>query len=321
MKSAFSGKLVLLEAILLILSVDWISSQDPDIVRTCTAYKKSVWEETSEFGFLLEGSPSIFKTSDKCTSYAPLIIGGGPALPKEFPHAARLGHRSDDDNGQLEWFCGGTLISNRHVLTAAHCHFSTVGSVNIVRLGDLEFDTNTDDADPEDFEVKDHTLHPDYSYPALYNDISVVRLSKAVTFNEYKHPACLPFADGRSVSSFIAIGWGQLEIVPRTENKKLQKVKLDNYNTRCTITTEKNEELPEGYNHTTQLCIGSTKHKDTCNGDSGGPVLIYHNSFPCMYHVMGITSVGLSCDTPDLPAMYTRVHFYLDWIKRQLAKI
>jgi len=39
-----------------------------------------------------------------------------------------------------------------------------------------------------------------------------------------------------------------------------------------------------------------------------------------MYHVMGITSIGVACDTPDLPAMYTRVHFYLDWIKQQLAK-
>eukprot|EP00099_Drosophila_melanogaster_P023796 NP_651662.1 uncharacterized protein Dmel_CG11842 [Drosophila melanogaster] len=318
MSSAIFAKIVQLGAVLLVSFVAWASAQDSDIARTCTAYKRSVWEETSEFSFLIENAPIIYKTLDKCTSYAPLIIGGGPAVPKEFPHAARLGHK--DENGEVEWFCGGTLISDRHVLTAAHCHYSPQGSVNIARLGDLEFDTNNDDADPEDFDVKDFTAHPEFSYPAIYNDISVVRLSRPVTFNDYKHPACLPFDDGRLGTSFIAIGWGQLEIVPRTENKKLQKVKLYNYGTRCRITADRNDELPEGYNATTQLCIGSNEHKDTCNGDSGGPVLIYHMDYPCMYHVMGITSIGVACDTPDLPAMYTRVHFYLDWIKQQLAK-
>ncbi|XP_016987307.2 venom protease [Drosophila rhopaloa] len=320
MRSAYPGMLAVLGAVLVILSVDGVTAQDPDIVKTCTDYKKKVWEETSEFSFLMEGAPIIYKTLDKCKSYAPLIIGGSPALPKEFPHAARLGNRNDDD-GELSWFCGGTLISTHHVLTAAHCHFSPIGSVNIVRLGELEFDTSSDDAEPEDFTVKDHTIHPDFHYPVLYNDISVVRLDRKVSFNEYKHPACLPFADGGSDSSFIAIGWGQLEIVPRTENKKLQKVKLFNYRTRCSTTTESNDELPEGYNRTTQLCVGSSQHKDTCNGDSGGPVLIYHHSFPCMYHVMGITSVSTSCDTPDLPGLYTRVHFYLDWIKQEISKI
>ncbi|XP_017041605.1 serine protease snake [Drosophila ficusphila] len=318
MNSAFSAKIFYIGAVLLISALDSAAAQDPDLVKTCTAYKKSVWEETSEFSFLIEGAPIIYKTLDKCTAYAPLIIGGAPALPKEFPHAARLGHR--DDDGSLDWFCGGTLISNRHVLTAAHCHFSSQGSINIVRLGDLEFDTNTDDADPEDFAVQNFTLHPGYTHPAIYNDISVVRLARAVTFNEYKHPACLPFDDGRSTVSFIAIGWGQVEIVPRTENKKLQKVKLYNYGTRCTVTADRNEELPDGFNATTQLCIGSNEHKDTCNGDSGGPLVVIHKDYPCMYHVMGITSVGVFCDTPDLPAMYTRVHFYLDWIKQEMAR-
>ncbi|EDX16023.1 GD11950, partial [Drosophila simulans] len=97
-------------------------------------------------------------------------------------------------------------------------------------------------------------------------------------------------------------------------------VRLFNYGTHCRITADRNDEFPVGYNATTQLCIGSQEHKDTCNGDSGGPVLICHDEHPCMYHVMGITSVGVACDTPDVPGMYTRVHFYLDWIKQQLAK-
>lgn len=145
-----------------------------------------------------------------------------------------------------------------------------------------------------------------------------------MTFNEYKHPACLPFTDGRKSSSFIAIGWGQTALVPRPgseSSKILKKVKLFNFNTRCKLTAEINEELPNGYNASSQICIGSHEpSQDTCNGDSGGPVLTIHKQYPCMYHVEGITSVAVACDTPDFPGMYTRVHYYLDWIKKEMAK-
>ncbi|BFF90581.1 serine protease snake [Drosophila madeirensis] len=317
MQTAFTIKFVQLGAALLWLATDWTTAQDQDLVRSCAAYKKSVFEETSEFSLLYLNAPIIYKTRDTCSSYTPLIIGGGPALPKEFPHAARLGNR-DEDN-EINWFCGGTLISNLHVLTAAHCLYSENGAVNVVRLGELEFDNDKDDADPEDFGVANSTVHPGYAHPIIYNDIALLRLSRPVTFNEYKHPACLPFHDGSSDQTFIAIGWGQVKVVSES-SKKLRKVRLNNYGTRCSTTSEPNEELPNGYNGTTQICIGSKEHKDTCNGDSGGPVLTYHKDFPCMYHVMGITSTGNFCDTPDFPGLYTRVHQYLDWIKAEMAK-
>jgi len=50
----------------------------------------------------------------------PLIVGGQPAQPREFPHMARLGRRQDQGS-RVDWFCGGALISERFVLTAAHC--------------------------------------------------------------------------------------------------------------------------------------------------------------------------------------------------------
>lgn len=188
----------------------------------------------------------------------------------------------------------------------------------MVRLGELDFDSDTDDAQPEDFGVQNSTEHPDYKYPLLYNDIGVIELTRGVRMNVYKHPACLPFDDGDRYESFIAPGWGHTTFAGRDSNR-LRKVKLNRFANNCPVADEI-EELSSGYNASTQMCIGSNEQKDTCNGDSGGPVLTYHADYPCMYHVMGITSSGIGCGTPNVPSVYTRVHFYLDWIKQEIAK-
>ncbi|XP_020799632.1 serine protease snake [Drosophila serrata] len=308
-----------LGTLLVLFSGSLVLGQNPDPAaeKSCTFFKKTVFEQRIPISPFFPNAPITYHTLDSCSGSRPLIVDGTPAEPKEFPHAARLGHR--DANNEIKWFCGGTLISNRIVLTAAHCFYTNLGAVNVVRLGELEFDTDTDDAEPEDFGVSRLIEHEEYRDPALYHDIGMVRLDREVKFNLYKHPACLPFDDGEQHETFIAIGWGQ-KAFARKESKKLLKVQLRGYGQRCLETTDANEELPNGFNTTIQLCIGSKDNKDTCNGDSGGPALAYHKVFTCMYHVMGITSGGVSCSTPDIPSAYTRVHYYLDWIKRELAK-
>ncbi|EDW82961.1 uncharacterized protein Dwil_GK22568 [Drosophila willistoni] len=292
---------------------------DPAAVESCDLFKRTVFEKRVATSFFFSNAPIEYDIVDSCVGSRPLIVDGTPADPKEFPSAARLGYYNMADN-KTKWFCGGTLITNRLVLTAGHCLYTDIGPVNIVRLGELEFENDKDDADPEDFGVLRTILHPDYKHPLLYNDIALIRIDRAVTFNVYKHPACLPYDDGESHESFIAIGWGQQKLAGRPSNKLL-KVTLKGYGKRCLTDLESNSELPNGYDASTQLCIGSPDSKDTCNGDSGGPVLSYHNKHPCMYNVMGITSSGISCDTPNIPSVYTRVHYYMDWLKQEIAKV
>lgn len=314
MTSLYEVSLLLL--LLIYCSIVLCQDPDPVVKDACTLYKQTVFEERVPVSFFFPNAPVTWETIDSCQGSRPLIVGGKPADPKEFPHMARLGNRNSDN--KTNWFCGGTLISNRLILTAAHCLYSEVGAVNVVRLGELDFASDTEDAQPEDFGVRNATEHPDFKHRMLYNDIAILELDRPVNFSVYKHPACLPFDDGHRHDNFIAIGWGHKKFAGK-ESTKLLKVNLNNFENRCGAVSDI-DELPNGYDVNTQLCVGSTESKDTCNGDSGGPLLIYHEKFPCMYHVMGITSLGIDCDTPNVPSLYTRVHHYLDWIKQQMAR-
>ncbi|XP_017844775.1 phenoloxidase-activating factor 3-like [Drosophila busckii] len=270
--------------------------------------------DSSEELFFLLILQFIFVLTD-CTG-DDFVLGGEPAEPKEFAFMARLGNR----NGKnvTNWLCGGTLINNRVVLTAAHCLYSEIGAVNMVRLGELDFDEKTEDADPEDFGVQSATAHPGYNPPNVYNDIALIELDRVVTLSRYKQPACLPLDNGDRVDKFIAIGWGAVSL-EGSDSSLLLKVELHNYGNDCP-TAKDIEELPNGFNASTQLCIGSAERKDTCNGDSGGPALSFNTKDPCLYRIMGITSIGNSCGHPNSPTFYTRVHFYLNWIKQQIEK-
>lgn len=182
----------------------------------------------------------------------------------------------------------------------------------------MDFDSVTDEAEPEDFGVKQLIEYPQYNNSLPYHDIGLVKLSSAVEFNRYKHPACLPvLSNAETLKTLIAIGWGHLKFGgPSSSN--LQKVSLKLYSyTSCQWLAdgaEGLERLPQGLKNS-QMCAGSTEAKDTCQGDSGGPLLTQHSQYPCMYNVVGITSMGVGgCAIPNVPAIYTRVKYYIKWI-------
>ncbi|XP_036343140.1 serine protease snake-like [Rhagoletis pomonella] len=284
-------------------------------VKKCTEVKQLIFEEVRTFSAFIHGAEELSFTVDNCKPYAPLIVGGTPASPREFPHIARLGREEKDRS--IEWFCGGTLVSDKYVLTAAHCLSSSRGEVNVVRLGELEFEKESDDAQPEDIRVRRYVEHKNYESGTIYNDIALIELDRAVNFDAYKHPACLPTTSGDEFEKFVAIGWGSIHFAD-ADSKKLLKVTLHRFDFHsCQRITESGDvdQLPRGVDNRSQICAGSNEAKDTCSGDSGGPLLAYHPSFPCMYTIVGVTSFGMGCGTPNQPGVYTRVYNFINWIR------
>lgn len=273
--------------------------------KKCQEYRKLTVRTASIIPLVVNPNP-LRVTSFNCSKTVDLIVGGEVAKKNEFPHQALLGWIDGDT---YKFDCGGSLISKRYVLTAAHCLKRS--DPDIVRLGEHNID---DDSDNQvDFEIESITMHPDYKFKASYHDIALIKLTENVRFSKVIRPACLWAGQNINVSAVVATGFGSLETAGSGSNL-LRKVVLQFMDKQICEEQFTGRQFSAGLIDE-QLCIGSeTSGKDTCQGDSGGPIQTILETKGCTYHIIAITSVGpLSCG--ESPALYTRVSSYIDWIE------
>ncbi len=139
------------------------------------------------------------------------VHGGVDSLPFEFPFATLIGYPDSRGGRDVKYFCGGTIINRRYILTAAHCLFITrenPASPTEVRVGEVDLKQPIDcvsgtlNADevrcappPQNIEIEDIIIHEGYDnkFP-LYNDIGLLRLKKPIELNNNTQPVCLPLA-------------------------------------------------------------------------------------------------------------------------------
>ncbi|XP_055644449.1 serine protease snake-like isoform X2 [Toxorhynchites rutilus septentrionalis] len=256
-------------------------------------------------------NPFVIKfESSNCSTSVDLIVNGEAAKRGEFPHQALLGLIKESSPEEIDFFCGGSLISERHVLTAAHCEDPTV-----VRLGEHDL---REDESQVDFEVDEMVRHPNYTLRLSYHDIALVRLNTAVMFSSFMRPACLWTSVPLNQSTVIATGFGLTEFAGNGSSI-LMKVTLDVMNkTSCEEKFAGTKLFKQGIRDE-QLCVGSQQEaKDTCNGDSGGPIQVVTDSSTCVLHIVGVTSVGNSCGVGRTDSIYTEVARYIDWIEGEV---
>lgn len=184
-----------------------------------------------------------------------------------------------------------------------------------MKLGDLVLNSDNDGAQPETRSVVRSIIHPDYKRTQIYNDIGLLILNRRVDITPFIYPVCLPNTETkRNNNDLIITGWGRDE--SRKNSDKLRKALVEKIPDQdCQLYYK--DSLNRGFNHTTQMCAGSTLNKSNTNyGDSGGPIQIKSDN--CTYTIIGVTNFGFS--STYRPSIYVRVEGFLDWITNIVSK-
>ncbi|XP_020010993.1 granzyme B-like [Castor canadensis] len=221
------------------------------------------------------------------------IIGGQKAKPHSHPYMAYLQRL---DNGFWK-MCGGFLIQEDFVMTAAHCSGSSIN----VTLGahNIKEQEKTQEVIP----VKRAIRHPDYQH--LTNDIMLLQLERKVKLTPAVQLLRLPRSNSQVKPGTVCsvAGWGQMTPTGKPSDE-LQEVKL---------TVQKDQECKthfSKYNNTSQMCVGDPKIRHgPFQGDSGGPLV-------CNKVAQGIVSYARNDGTA--PQVFTKVSHFLKWIKNTM---
>ncbi|XP_061515765.1 transmembrane protease serine 9 [Anopheles gambiae] len=242
---------------------------------------------------------------------------GRPAYLREFAHIGTIGW--SQPAGTVRWSCGGSLMWENFVLTAAYCAADLNNEPpDVVRFGDLNLYNSTDDQFAQQYKIAEILRHPEHRFSAKYHDIALIKLEQRITLNETVAPACLWSEeelrfDVLEAAVWGATGFGQSQ-TPTLLKVSLKPVERDRCDQFYRVGDRGLREGLQDY----QLCAGDVK-MDTCPGDSGGPlqVKLLHNAKVTPF-VVAVTSFGSACGQ-STPGVYTKVSKYAPWIRSVIA--
>ncbi|GFT38821.1 limulus clotting factor C [Nephila pilipes] len=256
---------------------------------------------------------------------SPFIVNGNATDVGQWPWQAGIARYLPDYN---QWFllCGGSLLNELWVITAAHCVTYAGTTLTIepdkfqVYLGKFHRQDSKDDEYVQVKKIREIHIHPDYD-PGLFDaDIALLQLDSAVQLNSRVQPICLPTEQSSRDNLVegkrgVVTGWGMNE--NETYSETLQQAALP---------VVAHERCEKGYAESdlpltvteNMYCAGfEAGRSDACSGDSGGPMVFTDDSSKERKWILeGIVSWGSpqGCGNPKQYGGFTTVSKFLDWI-------
>lgn len=237
------------------------------------------------------------------------IIGGELAAEGEFPSAVIIKYNYSPNVNQT-YICGGSLIAEEWVLTAAHCVYTTNAQSIEVIVGTNRTTGNSSNTGRQVLKVQEVIKHPNFVYSTLIHDIALLKIDEAALIPGVVEPVIIGF-DAPSENDVVQlIGWGAFEFPQSDISTRLKKT------THRYISKSACEQLG-GDLVGKQVCSLDDNAQDSaCYGDSGGP--LFNQRLEQIALI--IDGVAVNCN-PEMPNIHTYIPPYIPWISAETSSV
>ncbi|KAH8400821.1 hypothetical protein KR009_001183, partial [Drosophila setifemur] len=216
---------------------------------------------------------------------------------------------------------GGSLVAPGTVLTAAHLVDDKTPSDIVVRAGDYDLKSTAEVFQTQEQRVARVKIHDQFEYKSGSNNLALLFLDSPFQLQDHIQTICLPGPmDAFDRKRCLVAGWGLRRWNDSNISNILKKLNLPLVHSNTCQIQLRQTRLGANFNlHPSLICAGGEKDVDVCIGDGGSALFCALRENPERYAQVGIVNWGVECGLENVPAAYTNVAMFREWINQHLG--